>query len=715
MLVLIIILNKGHAVAYTNPPSLIAIAVMTALTSPLHAAQNQTAKHNADEVVVVSASRMPQKLEDVASSVSVITATEIEEQMVTNAADLFRYEPGVKAVGGVGSAQTFIIRGMGENRVKVVVDGVRQNDAYSKGGVGQSYFDTDMIKQVEVAKGPASAAYGSDALGGVIAITTKDASDFLGSKDHYLDATSGYASDSHQRMLGFTGALRSGDVESLIRYTWRDSGVTQNYDSTKTDFDIGTHAVLLKSQWDIDEDQYLKLTVDYLSENQDPDSLDLSKTASVFNQPITDKETDNLSVVLDHGIALGANWADRIDSKLYYARTKQTLDQYASSKYPVNPRNPYVTKNSLDHNGFEQESLGAQVQFSKALASQRLAWGLEYEHTDNERTRIKNPTVPGDFDAYSELSFPSTTSQRAALWAFDEIKFGDRWVLTPGARYEYYHMKPADDPAYTGDNLKTISEGEFSPKLGLVYKAHELANLFAQYSHGFKAPMYDSAFSTLNHQAYGYRIEPNPNLKSESSDGIDAGVRGSQGGFSYEVTAFYNKFEDFIELQSIGTSGRTALYQYQNLDEATTKGVEAKADYWLNDLVNVWGNLAYIDGEDGEGNYINSLSPLNGSVGVRLEQPNWNINTALRFADDMNKVSKDSRGNDNIQSAGWGVVDLYAQFKPLTDLQLNVGVFNLFDKEYVSYERVAGQAAGTDTQYMTEPGRNLSARVKYIF
>ena len=65
-----------------------------------------------------------------------------------------------------------------------------------------------------------------------------------------------------------------------------------------------------------------------------------------------------------------------------------------------------MTKNSLDHNGFEQESLGAQVKFNKALASQRLAWGLEYEHTDNERTRFKGPTVPGDFVGYNELSFP---------------------------------------------------------------------------------------------------------------------------------------------------------------------------------------------------------------------------------------------------------------------------------------------------------------------
>ncbi|WP_017787706.1 TonB-dependent hemoglobin/transferrin/lactoferrin family receptor [Aeromonas dhakensis] len=696
--------------AHNNTLSLVALAVAAGLASPVFAADKK-----ADDVMVVSGSRMEQKLEDVSGPISVITAEQIEEQVVSNVADLFRYEPGVTALGGAGDAQTFIIRGMGENRVKIVRDGVRENDAYKNGGVGQSYFDTDMIKQVEVVKGPASAAYGSDALGGVIAITTKDAADFLKGRDSYLDATSGYASSSHQKMAGFTGALRTGELENLLRYTWRDGGVTQNYDSDKNEFDIVSQAVLFKSQWNLSDSQFLKLTVDYFTEGQDPDAVDLTKAGSVFNQPITDKDTDNLSLVLDHGIALQAPWVDRIDSKIYYARTKQTMDQYASSKYPVRPTNPYVTKNSLDHNGFEQKSLGAQVKFSKALDSQRLAWGLEYEHTDNERTRFKAPTVAGDFEGYSELSFPSTTTEHGALWAFDELKFGERWVLTPGARYDYYRMNPDQDPAYTGENLKRFSEGEFSPKLGLVFKAHEAANLFAQYSHGYKTPMYDNAFSTLNHQAYGYRIEPNTNLKPESSDGIDLGVRGSAGGFSYEVATFYNKYDDFIELGQVSTEGRTAVYQYQNLDKATTKGAEAKADYWLNDLVNVWGNLSYIEGKDGDGNYINSLSPLKGTLGVRLEQANWNINTALRFADDMSKVGKDAKGNDNIKSAGWGVVDIYAQFKPVQELQFNVGVFNLFDKEYVNYESITGQSASASISNKTEPGRNLSARVKYVF
>ncbi|MOA30315.1 TonB dependent receptor [compost metagenome] len=61
------------------------------------------------------------------------------------------------------------------------------------------------------------------------------------------------------------------------------------------------------------------------------------------------------------------------------------------------------------------------------------------------------------------------------------------------------------------------------------------------------------------------------------------------------------------------------------------------------------------------------------------------------------------------------MVDIYAQFKPMADLQLNVGVFNLFDKEYASYESITGLSATSSTSNLTEPGRNLSARVKYVF
>ena len=91
------ILNKDFAVAHNNTPSLIALAVAAGLVSPAFAADKKT-----DEVMVVSGSRMEQKLEDVSGPIAVITSEQIEEQVVSNVADLFRYEPGVSVQGGRG-------------------------------------------------------------------------------------------------------------------------------------------------------------------------------------------------------------------------------------------------------------------------------------------------------------------------------------------------------------------------------------------------------------------------------------------------------------------------------------------------------------------------------------------------------------------------------------------------------------------------------------
>jgi hemoglobin/transferrin/lactoferrin receptor protein len=687
--------------------SLVAIAVAAGLISPVFAAE----KHTDDEVMVVSGSRIAQKLEDVSGPISVITAKQIEEQVVTDAADLFRYEPGVTVKGGGESGsdgQTFTIRGMGGNRVKVVRNGVRQNDAYSEGGVGQGYFDTDMIKQVEVVKGPASVAYGSDAMGGVIAITTKDAADFLRHKDSYFDVTGGYASGSEQVMGGFTGALRAGEFEHLLRYTERHGGITQNYQSDLDDLDIVSRSVLLKSKWNFSPDQNIKLTVDYYDQDKDSDDF---TNSSVLR--LKDERNKSYDVMVDHSAKLNIKLADNIFTKLY----ANGFDQ----------KNNKETGTGLDgteeYNTFKQDSIGIQTQMDKKLGVHHLVWGAEYEKTAT--SRIKNKITYPSNTVEDRSMFPDSDTKRAAIWLFNNIYFGERWVLTPGVRYDHYQLDATSDDSAS---FEGISEGQFSPKLGLVYKAHDLANLFAQYSHGFKAPTYSDALASGGYSAATGSINiihdfiANPDLRPETSDGIDFGIRGQTTDFNYELSLFKTKYKNFIadetETNFSMTGGKPTLNmvtQYVNLDKVDTQGAEFKAGYWLTDNVHTWGSVSYITGKDGDGQYINSLSPFNGNVGVRYEQPMWNVSTAVRFADSMNKVGQDSKGVDYMTSAGWAVVDMYAQFKPLPALDINVGVFNLFDKEYVSYESVAGQAQNADVSPWTEAGRSISARVKYVF
>src|SRR5690625_7708136 len=93
--------------------------------------------------------------------------------MVTNMSQLFRYEPGIEVTCSNGTAQNFVVRGMGADRVMMVKDGMRMNEGYGAAGindvVGRGFIDMDTVKQDEVAKGVASSLYGADALGGFVA------------------------------------------------------------------------------------------------------------------------------------------------------------------------------------------------------------------------------------------------------------------------------------------------------------------------------------------------------------------------------------------------------------------------------------------------------------------------------------------------------------------------------------------------------------------
>jgi len=142
-----------------------------------------------DKVVVVGG-RVEQSIEDVAGSISVMTSEDIENEMVSDMSQLFRYEPGIDVTGSNGTAQNFVVRGMGADRVMMIKDGMRMNEGYGADGendvVGRGFIDVDTVKQVEVAKGAASSLYGADALGGIVAFATKDAGDLLGAGDDFF-------------------------------------------------------------------------------------------------------------------------------------------------------------------------------------------------------------------------------------------------------------------------------------------------------------------------------------------------------------------------------------------------------------------------------------------------------------------------------------------------------------------------------------------------
>jgi hemoglobin/transferrin/lactoferrin receptor protein len=146
--------------------------------------------------------------------------------------------------------------------------------------------------------------------------------------------------------------------------------------------------------------------------------------------------------------------------------------------------------------------------------------------------------------------FPISTTKEFGAYLEDTMSFGD-WTVIAALRADRFELSPSQDPMYLEDypfaELVSIDESDLSPKLGVIYKLTPGTDIYLQYSHGFRAPPYADANIGLDLPLFNVRAIPNPDLKSESSDGLDLGLRWQGLSSSAHVSIFHARYEDFIE------------------------------------------------------------------------------------------------------------------------------------------------------------------------
>jgi len=227
---------------------LLLLSTCWALATP--SAEAQTAPEaTALAPVAVTATRGAQSIDTVPATVSVITADQLDRQNAVRPQDAIRYEPGVSFGNQPSRAggTSFVIRGIGDNRVRVQVDGVRLPDfPGSNIGAGtytRDFVDLESVRRIEIVRGPASALYGSDAIGGVVAYILKDPSDYLAGREGntYFSTRFGYNGADNSYSETLTGAARADNVEALLLYTRRDGREVRPHGSLRAnpqDYDV---------------------------------------------------------------------------------------------------------------------------------------------------------------------------------------------------------------------------------------------------------------------------------------------------------------------------------------------------------------------------------------------------------------------------------------------------------------------------------------------
>ena len=683
------------------------------------------------DAVTVTATRSESTVGDVPSTVSVITDREIDRRNYQDIRDLTRYEPGV-SVGNDPSrsgARNFVIRGIGENRVLVTIDGTRVPEfARSSPTFNRDYVDVDSLKRVEIVRGPSSALYGSDAIGGVVAFFTKDPGDYLAEvgMDWFAGLKAGFDSADQGFAETVTLAGRSGPTEALLLFTRRDAEELDNEGAIAPNpQESSVNNLLGKVVLRLTDADTLKLTGEYRdSEVQTDIRSDLS---AIVTASLGDDKTVRRRFSAEYERAAPVGFVDRLSARAYYSEVERTEN---SDQRRISAGQPRLR---ATEQRFEQSITGGDVQFETALAlwgvPQRLTYGVDlaYYETTRPRDRFERDLVTGAVtrtvagESFPAKSFPDSNTLLTGVYLQDEIALmNGRLTLMPAVRLDYYRLDPHPDADFernnTGAPVKTVTDLAVSPKLGAVYRLDHAYSVYGGYARGFRAPPYDDANIGFANPAFGYVVIPNPDLSAETSDGFEAGLRGNfADGSSFSVTGFYNLYQNFIDQVAVGQQNGLTVLQSRNRDTVSIWGVEGRGQLRLDHGFSVLGSFAYARGTDLETKEpIDSVDPFKAVVGLRYDDPAdpWGAELIGTFVPRKNRTSDAGF----FEAPSFATLDLLAYWDFSENLSVSAGIFNITDEKYWIAQDVLGFAGNrTDLDRFTQPGVSVAVNARLRF
>ena len=727
----------------------IACVVGAVFSGQLYAAQMPVAQAEI-EPVVVTADRNAQTLDKAAPNVSVIGRKTLNQASAQNLDDIVLYEPGVSVPsdnnrrGHAG----INIRGIDGNRILMMVDGVRIPESYAGGGSngaisGRDMVESDTLKQVDIVKGPYSALYGSDALGGVVNMVTLSPSDFVdaGKRGHF-GLKHGYRSRDRSHGVTATVAGFHENAEGLLMLTRRQGHETENmgsdtsYSTARTATNPqknNAYNILAKGNIGNERHRLETLYEQYYHAN---DTVLANSLGSQSRGPVTiaTSESNARDRIRRQRIEAGYRYTGEGRLKeanltAYQQKLRTEDDAVDVSITRMGARQLGNSTRYSDY-GFNQTIRGLNGrsvwEFDGAV-KQTVVAGAEYKHTETARPRDSltvdnlNGAVSKVYagSTYPNKTFPDSKRKTFSVYAQDSLTFGNGIVLTPALRYEKDKLNTSTDQAYLNANpdgtATRFNDSALTPSLRLSVPMGEQFTGFATYSQGFRTPPFDSATMAFANTTYGYAVIPNANLKSERSNSFELGMKFKNERARAQVTAFYNRYRNFINRTEIGTStvGRRPIiqYQYQNLDHVKTYGAEASAAYKFLPGWQVSGSIAWMRGEQQDGKPLDSAYPLNGVLGLDYTQEKWGVGTKLRWSKKHSRVSSDTV----FQAPGYGVWDVGAWYKPFKNLEIGANIYNVGNKKYWQHADVAGMSRTSVMDLYTESGRNFAATVQLKF
>jgi hemoglobin/transferrin/lactoferrin receptor protein len=717
-----------------------------------YAQNTDTTKHKiiSLEEVVVSANKVEENKKNIAQQIQVISAKEIENSQSLSTADLLANTGNVfvqKSQLGGGSPT---LRGFEASRILLVVDGVRMNNIIYRAGHLQNIvtLDNTILEKTEILFGPSSTVYGSDALGGVIQLFTKNPLYAQESEKPLIkvNAFSRYSGAANEVTGHFDLNVGCKKIASLTSFTYSsfgdlEGGKNQNpfYTTSYGERPNYVERINGKDSLVANNDRYLQKQsaysqydflekIAYKQSEKVTHGLNFQYSSST-DMPRYDRLTDPKGTGLSY-----AEW--------YYGPQERML-----TAYDLNIKNPEATfqnihfganyqgieesrhsrkfgKNDLAHRIENVNVLGLSLDFQKIIKSHNIRFGLDGQYNSLKSTANNENIVTG-ISTPLDTRYPDGDNNMtdAALYISHTWQINEQLVLNDGLRigYSTLHSTFVDTSfyhlPYTVADQKTPV---YSGSIGIINNPTDDWKLSAVISTGFRVPNVDD-LSKVFESAAGSVIVPNPDLKPERTVNTEIGItKVFNNNAIWENYLYYTTLADAIVADKFSFNGEDsimydgALSQVlanQNKKEAYIYGFSSTLKAECNDYFTFSCMMNYTYGRvktDTSDAPLDHIPPF--MVRVMLSYVNTNFSSDFFVNYNGWKKLKDYNlnGEDNEQYAtadgmpAWFTLNLHASYKVHKNIMVQAGIDNMLDTQYRYF------ASGINA-----PGRNIYAALRF--
>ena len=701
--------------------------------------------------VVISASRFEEKREDVAQAIQVISAKELAFINQQTTADVLQNSGEVlvqKSQQGGGSP---IIRGFEANKVLLVVDGVRMNNAIYRGGHLQNSItlDNTILEKAEIVFGPGSVVYGSDALGGVMHFHTKTPKlAYEEGKTHIAgQAFARYASANNELSSHIDFNLGWEKFASLTSLTYSSfDDLRQGGRRNPFYEDLGTRDFYVERLNDrdtilVNEDPNVQVPSAYrqwdiLQKFLYQPSAEVTHILNLQYSTSSDVPRYDRLTQLSGGAPRFAEW--------YYGPQNRLLSSYtlkwgkgarlfdnvrfiAAYQHIEESRNDRRFEKDLRNHRLEKlDIFSLNIDFNKDINRHEIRFGLEGTYNNVNSTAFAENIVDGKTEAL-DTRYPDggSSMQSAAGYITHSFEISPRWILNDGIRFSYVGLQAQFvDKTFFDFPFSEVRQDHtaLNGNIGMVFMPGEDWRFTTIASSGFRAPNIDDLGKVFE-SVPGAVVLPNPDLEPEYTYNLEAGISKTIGEkVTVGATGYYTWYRNAITIQpgtfegqdSILFNGVLSQVTYNaNAQDAYLYGANAYFSADVTDQFSITSTLNYTYGRiktDSIDLPLDHIPPVFGKTSFQLKLPKFNAEFWVMYNGWKRLEDYNLLGEDNFAFAtsngmpAWMTLNLRTSYQISPNFQIQLALDNILDTNYRVF-----------ASNISAPGRNLIVTLRGTF